>query len=74
MLLFRESLVLHTDGDGSRLDTVARQYHEVLHRIASGQGWTGAVDFCDLSKIVRLAGTINKRERPRLAAAGKDRG
>jgi P4 family phage/plasmid primase-like protien len=54
--------VLLTDEDRLRLNTVGRRYHEALHQIAAAKGWPGAVDFCDLAKVIRLPGTINAKD------------
>ncbi|MEO8595518.1 MAG: phage/plasmid primase, P4 family [Candidatus Solibacter sp.] len=62
LLLFREPLELHTEIDRQRLNAIARRYHEALCGISSGHGWTGAVDFCDLAKVIRLPGTINAKD------------
>lgn len=62
IILFREPLVLETDQDREDLDLLNRRYHQALHQIASKYGWPGAVDRCDLAKIIRLPGTVNGKD------------
>jgi hypothetical protein len=62
ILLFKEPYEIQTDEERQRLDAIGRRYHEALQRIAAGRGWTGAVDYCDLAKVIRLPGTINAKD------------
>jgi hypothetical protein len=61
-LRFREPLVIAGPNDRKRLDDLGRRFHTALHAIASGRGWTGAVDFCDLAKVLRFPGVVNWKD------------
>lgn len=67
-LLFKEPFVIENDDGRERLETLGRRYHEALIRIASRRGWTGAVDYCDLAKVIRLAGSVNLKDQAAPAA------
>jgi P4 family phage/plasmid primase-like protien len=62
ILLFREPFVIRNQEDRDRLNALGRRYHDALHRIAASHTWTGAVDFCDLAKVIRLPGTVNGKD------------
>jgi hypothetical protein len=48
--------------DRALLDALSRRFRLALHRIASEQGWTGAVDHCDLAKVLRPPGTTWQKD------------
>jgi hypothetical protein len=62
VLLFQEPLVIATPADRALLESLGRRYHEALHCVASQHGWTGAVERCDLAKVLRLLGMINFKD------------
>lgn len=77
-MLFREPLLLPTLEDKLLLDSLSRRFHQCLHAIASERGWTGAVDLCDLARVLRLPGCRNFKdpdhpEPVRLLRAGEAR-
>jgi hypothetical protein len=61
-LLFREPLIINGPNDRKRLQDLSRRVHGALHGIACGQGWTGAVDFCDPAKVLRFPGVVNWKD------------
>lgn len=58
-ILFREPLAIESPADRSRLERLGRRYHAALLKIATVKGWTGAVDYCDPAKVLRLPGSVN---------------
>jgi hypothetical protein len=62
LVLFKEPLVIATDDDRALLDSLGRRFHDALHRIACDHGWCGAVDGCDLAKVLRPPGMINYKD------------
>ena len=61
-ILFKEPLPLEGPEAKSRLDALGRRFHASLHQIAAERGWTGAVDYCDVAKVLRLPGCINWKD------------
>ena len=57
-----ESYLIEGPPDKERLESLGRRFHQALHRIASKRGWTGAVDFCDPAKVLRLPGCVNWKD------------
>ena len=68
MLRFKKPLVIQTSSERTLLENYSRRFHNALHRIASQRGWTGAVEYADPSKILRLPGSFNFKDNdhPRL--------
>jgi hypothetical protein len=62
VLLFKEPFIIEGEEDGTRLEALNRRFHAALHTIASGRGWTGAVDYCDPAKVLRLPGCVNFKD------------
>jgi hypothetical protein len=62
LVLFKEPLVIATDDDRDLLDSLGRRFHDALQRIACEHGWSGAVDYCDLAKVLRPPGMINRKD------------
>ena len=58
-LLLKEPFLVTTPDDRRLLDSYTRRFHQALHDIACAHGWTGAVDYCDLAKVLRLPGCLN---------------
>ena len=61
-VLFREPLLIEKPSDKVLLASLGRRFHEGLHHIACARGWSGAVDYCDLAKVLRLPGCINWKD------------
>jgi hypothetical protein len=62
ILLFKEPLVIRTPGDRQLLESLGQRFHSALQQIACEQGWNGAVDRCDLAKVLRPPGTLNFKD------------
>ena len=62
ILLFKEPLVIETPGDRQVLESLGLRFHSALFQIASEHGWNGAVELCDLAKVLRLPGTLNFKD------------
>lgn len=61
-ILLKEPLVFEQPQDKALLESLGRRFHAALHRIASRRGWSGAADFCDLAKVLRLPGSVNWKD------------
>jgi hypothetical protein len=61
-ILFKEPFVISTIEERERLESLGRRFHAALQAIASERGWTGAVDYCDLAKVLRLPGCVNWKD------------
>jgi hypothetical protein len=61
-ILFKEPFLTPTAEEKALLESLGRRFHNALHVIASGRGWTGAVDYCDLAKVLRLPGCVNWKD------------
>jgi hypothetical protein len=61
-VLFKEPFIVGTPGDRQLLETLGLRFHCSLQQIACEHGWNGAVDRCDLAKVLRLPGTINFKD------------
>ncbi|HWR50331.1 MAG TPA: hypothetical protein VN428_04450 [Bryobacteraceae bacterium] len=61
-ILFKEPLILAEPEDRQLLESLGRRFHRALHGIASERGWPGAVDYCDLGKVLRLPGCVNWKD------------
>jgi hypothetical protein len=61
-ILFREPLLLEHQKDRELLESIGRRFHAALHAIAAERGWTGAVDYCDQAKVLRLPGCSNWKD------------
>ena len=61
-LLFREPMVIEGPEDRKQLERLSRQFHTALDEIATNRGWTGAVDYCDVAKILRFPGVVNWKD------------
>jgi hypothetical protein len=62
---FKEPLLLHTAEDRRLLESLSRRFHGALHQIAAERSWTGAVDFADAARVLRLAGCLNFKDPTR---------
>jgi hypothetical protein len=62
-ILFKEPLLVEDAESRQKLEQLNRRFHLALHGIAEKYGWTGAVEYCDLAKVLRLPGTVNWKER-----------
>lgn len=62
VVLFREPLLIEKPEDGVLLESIGRRFHLALREIASERGWTGAVDYCDVAKVLRLPGCDNWKD------------
>jgi hypothetical protein len=62
VILFKEPFIVATVEDRLLLESLSRRFHGVLHDIASQRGWTGAVEFADVAKVLRLPGTLNYKD------------
>jgi hypothetical protein len=71
VVLFKEPLLIATPDDLTYLESMGRRFHYSVQRIAAEYGWTGAVDYCDLAKVLRPPGTINYKDPacPRLVTS-----
>jgi hypothetical protein len=61
-ILFREPLLVVDSESRLCLEQLSRRFHLALHRIATEHGWSGAVEYCDPAKVLRLPGTVNWKE------------
>ena len=61
VLLLKEPLLIVDDQSRALLETLGRRFHLALHQIACRHGWTGAVEYCDLAKVLRLPGASTGR-------------
>jgi hypothetical protein len=61
-ILLKEPLLVESVDDKALLESLGRRYHKALHDIASKHGWTGAVDYCDPAKVLRLPGCANYKD------------
>ena len=61
-LLLKEPLMLADASVKLQFEELIQRYHLALHRIAARHGWTGAVEYCDLSKVLRLPGCVNWKD------------
>ena len=59
MLLFDEPFIIGASDDRDRLEHLSRRFHQAFASLAGTHGWTGAVEYCDPSKVLRLPGTVN---------------
>jgi hypothetical protein len=62
-ILFREPLLVEDPVSLLRLEELSHRYRLLFHRIAEKYGWTGAVEYCDAAKVLRLPGTVNRKDR-----------
>jgi hypothetical protein len=62
-LLFDKPFIINTRADRDHLESLSRRFHQALAQIAAEKGWPGAVEFCDLAKVLRLPGTINSKDK-----------
>lgn len=62
VILFRGPLLIEKPEDGALIGALGRRFHGALHHIASERGWTGAVDYCDHAKVLRLPGCVNWKD------------
>lgn len=62
VILFKEPLVVAGPEDLKKLELLGRRYHNALHAIACERGFTGAVEYCDPAKVLRLPGTLNWKD------------
>jgi hypothetical protein len=44
---------------------LGRRFHQAFHLLACDRGWPGAVEYCDLAKVLRLPGTLNFKDLKR---------
>lgn len=61
-ILFGEPYLITNDEDRVLLDSLGRRFRLAFHLIASESGWTGAVEGCDLAKVLRLPGTLHRKD------------
>ncbi len=61
-ILFKEPLEVETAEDKKLLEWLGRRFHRALHIIAAKRGWVGAVDYCDIAKVLRLPGCANYKD------------
>ena len=61
-ILFREPMLVVDSKSRLLLEKLSRRFHLALHRIAAKHGWTGAVEYCDPAKVLRLPGTANWKD------------
>jgi hypothetical protein len=61
-LRFRESYVISCQQDRQVMEALGRRFHRAFHMLACEHGWRGAVEYCDLSKVLRLPGTLNFKD------------
>ncbi len=61
-ILLKEPFVLTASEDKRLLESFGRRFHQALHNIAAQDGWTGAVDYCDLAKVLRVPGCVNYKD------------
>ena len=61
-ILFKEPLEVETAEDKKLLEWLGRRFHRALHIIAAKRGWIGAVDYCDIAKVLRLSGCVNYKD------------
>ena len=61
-ILFKEPLEVATAEDKKLLEWLGRRFHRALHVIAAKRGWVGAVDYCDVAKVLRLPGCANYKD------------
>ena len=61
-ILLKEPFPLDSPEARSQVESMGRRFHSALDRIASERGWTGAVDYCDLAKVLRLPGCTNWKD------------
>lgn len=61
MILFDKPWIIEGPADQEFLEALSRRFHYAMACIAREQGWNDAVKFCDLSKMLRLPGTINRK-------------
>ena len=62
LILLKEPFLVQKPEDKVQLESLGRRFHEALRRIASERGWTSAVDYCDLAKVLRLPGCMNWKD------------
>jgi hypothetical protein len=62
VILFKEPLLVTTPEDAALLESLGRRFHSALQSIAGCRGWTGAVDYCDPAKVLRLPGCVNWKD------------
>ena len=61
-VLLKEPFVVQSAEDKALLESFGRRYHKALHDIAAKRGWTGAIDYCDPAKVLRLPGCVNYKD------------
>jgi hypothetical protein len=61
-ILFKEPCLIATSQDREMLESLGRRFRQAFHLLASERGWRGAVEYCDLAKVLRLPGTQNFKD------------
>jgi hypothetical protein len=61
-ILLKKPLLVASVDDKALLESLGRRFHKALHQIAAKRGWTGAVDYCDPAKVLRLPGCVNYKD------------
>ena len=62
LLLFDQPFIIGSPEDRERLEELSRRYHAAYVQLAKDRGWDDAAEFCDLSKVLRLPGSLNWKD------------
>jgi hypothetical protein len=62
VILLKEPLLVTERKHRELLESLSRRFHHALHQIATRRGWSGAVDYCDVARVLRLPGCTNWKD------------